>query len=156
MDNTPTMARRVMDKDSILRYGRTTFTGSNVSEDDISAIILKNGFKEKQVEELLEACNMKYVKVQQEKPREQLYFSEGALFIPQWSGYGRRRRYQERISAFIKASEKKITFIDANYLGEREKNDIQYDNFAYDYTKKLFSSGVMDDITKIIFHDKSV
>src|SRR3989338_2601264 len=79
--------------------------------------------------------------VEQNNGREPIYFSDGVLFIPQYSGFGRQNRYERMISDYtehIAASGRKIKFTAHNLDSDARKKNMAYDNHAYDFITGLF------------------
>jgi hypothetical protein len=166
------------DKD-IIQYGEKRLTGENLRPEEIRKIELHNGELPSMLHS--EFPGGSYSPVIQANGREPLYFQQatGTLFIPQYSGYGRARRYQRMIEEYIRASGrnnpdsdsnpgKGISFeiCDArNEHGRRDprETNINYDNFAYDFTvglfvpdkkheeKRIFSTQDVGSIDTIIF-----
>jgi hypothetical protein len=167
------------DKD-IIQYGEKRLTGENLQPEEIRKIELHNGDLPSMLDSEISAsgnANREYIQVIQANGREPLYFQQatGTLFIPQYSGYGRARRYQRMIEEYIRASGRdnknsannlSFEICDArNEHGERDprETNINYDNFAYDFTvglfvpdkkyeeKRIFSTQDVGSIDTIIF-----
>jgi hypothetical protein len=101
--------------------------------------------------------------IKQSNAREPMFYDRGTLLIPQYSGFGRRERYEAMIKAYIEASGREIEFASCELNGDARKTNIEYDNFAYDFVVGLFvpddkyedrrvcSGFDIKDITTIIF-----
>ncbi len=160
------MSTQVFSKKQIIKYAETRLFGSNVCADDVRDIELYNAVLPSHLEEILRArvapltqANLrvqKAVRVLQENGREPIFFSrkdvggKGSLHIPQYSGFGRRKRYEEMIKAYIQASGRRISFTSYELDGSRDKTNIYFDNYAYDFVKRLFGMGIMQDVSTII------
>jgi hypothetical protein len=156
---------RILTPEKVIQYAETRLFGSNVTPDMVRIIELHNGVLPSKLKEML---GKGYRKVKQTNEREPVYFKDGVLFIPQYSGFGRRKRYEAMIKAYLEASKRDIKFKSCELEGDQRKTNIEYDNFAYDFVaglflpeekyedRKVFDSDIpglchMVDITKIIF-----
>lgn len=125
----------------IIEYAKRRLFGSNVRPDEVHKIELHNG----QLPSMLEAelsSGTKPVLLDQENGREPIYFRDGTLYIPQYSGHGRARRYQRMIEEYLRASDKGISFELCDARNEEGKRDprqtnLNYDNFSYDHSMRL-------------------
>lgn len=160
----------------LIKYAETRLFGSNVTPDMVHRIELHNGVLPSLLEQHIISEFGEAIKVVQKNGREPLFYSNGTLFIPQYSGFGRRRRYESMINAYIKASEREISFDGFKLINtehgisfksldldeDPRKTNHAYDNFAYDFVtglfvpdekyvnKKVFQLD-FDEITTVIF-----
>lgn len=144
--NTPVMstAKRIV-------YAETRLFGDNVHPDIVHAISLHNGVLPSKLEHMLASVGGSYERVVQHNGREPIYSQQGGLHIPQYSGFGRRRRYEQMILAYLEASGRRIEFRSLEAEGQARKTNHAYDNFAYDFVKSLFGFERMGVITSVIF-----
>lgn len=146
------MTTPVLSPEKIIQYSETRLFGQNVSPSDVQSITLHNGVLPSRLEHMLESVGgSAFDRVIQPNGREPIYFQHGGLHIPQYSGFGRRRRYEQMILAYLQASGLPMQFHSLEVEGKARKTNHAYDNFAYDFVKKLFETEQMDDITKVIF-----
>ena len=101
----------------IMRYAETRLFGENVRPGDVSRIELHNGELPSMLEDEISGKG-DFQFVYQSNYREPLYFQEGTLLIPQYSGQGRARRYQRMIEEYIRASGRDISFEICNAKNE--------------------------------------
>lgn len=126
----------------VIRYAETRLFGSNLTPDEVANIELHNGELPSMLKEQI-SKEADFSLIDQKNSREPLYFQEGTLYIPQYSGHGRARRYQRMIEDYLRASGRNITFRTCDAKDEHGKHDprqtnLNYDNFAYDFTVGLF------------------
>ncbi len=138
----------------LLRYAETRLFGSNIGPEEVKAIIVHNGMLPSEMRKEIGICEQ----LSQSNPREPIYFKEGTLHIPQYSGFGRKKRYERLIDAYIKESGRDITHIidtPQNYRdGDPVEAAIFYENLAYDLLKPIFTSPQTIDV--IIFGNKKI
>ena len=141
-----------MDDQAVKRYAETRLFGKNVDPKEVKAIQLHNGVLPKTLESMVHAiAGPEFIKVAQDNGREPLFFhSNGTLFIPQYSGFGRRKRYEEMIRAYQRVIDRKLEFYSLDVEGDPRKTNINYSNFAYDFVKGLLLSGDLAKINAII------
>ena len=142
----------------VVKYAEQRLFGLNVRPKDVGEIRLYNGFLPSEVVAVVQAegsdgfsLNEPPIEVLQGNQREPIYFSPGGiLHIPQYSGFGRRRRYEMMIEKYIETSAREIGFHSLDVDAGARRTNIQYDNFAYDFVKRLFEQGVMEGIDDIV------
>ena len=157
------MATPIFSTQDVLKYAEQRLFGLNVRPNDVGEIRLYNGFLPSEVVARVQNENNKWVsstefpiEVLQGNQREPIYFSKsaekqrGILHIPQYSGFGRRRRYETMIEKYIETSAREIGFHSLDVDAGARRTNIQYDNFAYDFVKRLFEQGVMEGIDDIV------
>ena len=84
----------------VKKYAETRLFGENVTPEMVVKIQLYNGTLPSALEERLQTLGKQPRQVQQENGREPIYYTpDRTLHIPQYSGFGRRRRYEEMIFA---------------------------------------------------------
>ncbi|MBT3406274.1 hypothetical protein HN419_03835 [Candidatus Woesearchaeota archaeon] len=133
------MKTRVFNDSDIHDYALNRLFGSNVSVDDVSRIELHNGILPSELESLVSTRMGDGVTVvNQRNGREPILFHSGVLFIPQYSGFGRRERYEEMIEAFVQISGKDIKFESKERKDDPRETNVAFDNLAYDFTMGLF------------------
>ncbi len=130
------MATPIFTPEDIITYAETRLFGLNVRPGDVGTIELHNAVLPSELEGLLARQGRgDFVRVAQDNGREPIFFHDGTLYIPQYSGTGRRRRYEDMVDAYNGVTEKRMDFKSL----EREQNplrtDIFYENFAYDFVK---------------------
>ncbi|MFH1182295.1 MAG: hypothetical protein V1702_05010 [Candidatus Woesearchaeota archaeon] len=145
------MSTPIFSPEAIVTYTETRLFGKNVSPEDVTSINLHNGVLPSKLEHMLASVGGGFDRVLQNNGREPLYYQHGGLHIPQYSGFGRRRRYEQMIDAYLQASNRNTTFRSLEVEGKARKTNHAYDNFAYDFVKKLFEQEPMSDITRVIF-----
>lgn len=146
------MTTPVLSPEKVVKYAETRLFGKNVSPDDVQSISLHNGTLPSRLEHMLASVGgSDFERVVQSNSREPIYFQRGSLHIPQYSGFGRRRRYEQMISAYLQASGRPIEFRSLEVEGKARKTNHAYDSFAYDFVKKLFETEPMGDTTAVIF-----
>ena len=142
----------------VVKYAEQRLFGLNVRPKDVGEIRLYNGFLPSEVVAVVQAegsdgfsLNEPPIEVLQGNQREPIYFSPGGiLHIPQYSGFGRRRRYEMMIEKYIETSAREIGFHSLDVDAGARRTNIQYDNFAYDFVKRLFEQGMMVGINDIV------
>jgi hypothetical protein len=134
----------VFTPDDKINYAERRLFGENVRPDEVRLIELHNGDLPSMLEQEISA-NGNYKRVIQSNGREPIYFqqSTGTLYIPQYSGHGRARRYQRMIEEYIAESGRDISLYvcDANNewgVRDPRQTNINYDNFSFDYSVGLF------------------
>lgn len=145
------MSTPIFSPEAVVTYAETRLFGQNVSAEKVHSINLHNGVLPSKLEHMLESVGGRFERVTQENGREPLYFQAGGLHIPQYSGSGRRRRYEQMIGAYLKASNRNIKFRSLEADGGARKTYHAYDNFAYDFVKKLFEEKLMNNVARVIF-----
>ena len=128
----------IFTSEQVIKYAQRRLFGSNVTADDVKHIRLYNGMLPGQLEQELEFEHRKYERVLQQNPKEPIYHTAQTLHIPQYSGFGRRRRYEAMIRRYIDASGRSMDFTSLDLDNNERKTNVQYDNFAYDFTMGLF------------------
>lgn len=146
---------------NVIKYAETRLFGSNIKPEHVKTIKLYNGMLPSELE--ISMLEWNFETVQQENGREPIYFNNGILFIPQYSGFGRRTRYEEMIKSYIYASQRDIKFESKELNDDERKTNIEYDNLAYDFVtglfvpdekyenRRVFEGREINDITKVIF-----
>ena len=154
---------KIFTPEKIVKYAETRLFGSNVTPEMVRKIELHNGMLPFALENLLIERYNGHLKVRQENGREPIYFMEDILFIPQYSGFGRRKRYETMIKAYLEASGRDIKFESHELEDEQRKTNIEYDNFAYDFVvglfvpeekyedRRVFEGAEAGDITEVVF-----
>ena len=153
---------KILTPEKIIRYAETRLFGDNVRPHNVKVIELHNGVLPSSLEEMLNQRCGGFQRVLQENSREPIYFRDGRLFIPQYSGFGRRKRYESMIKAYLQVIGEDIGFKSCELEGDERKTNIEYDNLAYDFVVGLFVpeekykdrqafSSDIEEITKIIF-----
>ena len=117
------MATPIFSTQDVLKYAEQRLFGLNVRPNDVGEIRLYNGFLPSEVVARVQNENNKWVsstefpiEVLQGNQREPIYFSKSAekpkriLHIPQYSGFGRGRRYETMIEKYIETSAREIGF----------------------------------------------
>ncbi|MBR9691783.1 hypothetical protein GOV06_03265 [Candidatus Woesearchaeota archaeon] len=132
----------------VIKYAETRLFGSNVAANDVRSIELHTAVLPSQL--LENVLKEGFEEVEQENGREPIFFKEGTLYIPQYSGFGRGTRYEEMIKAYIEASGKNIKFTE-RFPEDDTRKTYLYSYFAYDLVKRLFLKEGMDTINTIIF-----
>ena len=132
------MSTPIFSREQTIKYAETRLFGINVRPDEVSGIKIYNGMLPSELEALLTGSVSRVI---QDNGREPIYFSSGTLHIPQYSGFGRRKRYEEMVFAYLKAKQSQLKFESLERNGEADRTDIFYDNHAYDFVKEMFSSG---------------
>ena len=122
------MATPIMTSEQIIAYSETRLFGTNVGPDDVSAINLHNGILPSRLEHMLSSVGSEFERVEQKNGREPVFFQNGVLHIPQFSGFGRRMRYEELIEAYITASDREINFRSLEVEGRARKTNHAFDN----------------------------
>ena len=143
------MTTPIFSPEQLLKYAQTRLFGQNVSPEQVQQIHLYNGLLPSELERVLDA-DVSHTKIIQDNGREPLFFQGETIHIPQYSGFGRRRRYEELIKAYIQTSKKGITLTMHERDNDSRKTNISYDNFAYDFVKRLFQEEDMHDLTVVI------
>lgn len=143
--NTPIFTR-----EEIVRYAETRLFGKNVTPKMVSHIRLYNAVLPSELEQFLNAENGSAERVVQDSGREPLWYTSGKLHIPQYSGFGRRRRYEAMIQAYVHTQERYLTFESLERNHHERTTNIYYDNFAYDFVKDQFMQKEMNSINTII------
>src|SRR3989338_8885557 len=146
------MSTPVMSPEKIVRYAETRLFGGNIHPEDVNAIHLHNGILPSHLEHMLDSiAGQGYVRLAQQNEREPIFYKDGGLHIPQYSGFGRRRRYESVITAYIEASGRDIAFRSLEFEGIPRKTDHAYDNFAYNFVEELFKTEPMHEFATVIF-----
>ncbi|MBI4453674.1 hypothetical protein HY636_03445 [Candidatus Woesearchaeota archaeon] len=167
------MDTKIFTPEKVIKYAETRLFGRNVAPEMAAKIELHNGALPSQLEQTLEKrysskSTTKFVtRVQQTNGREPIYFVDGTLFIPQFSGFGRSIRYERMIEAYIQAISqrdgRKILFEAHDLENDSRKTDQSYSNNAYDFVagmfmphgryedRRVFAGDDIKDITTIIF-----
>ena len=162
------MSERIFTDEQIVKYAETRLFGSNVKPHEVSNIELHNGVLPSHLEAMI---GEGFTKVDQKNGREPIYFKEGTLLIPQYSGFSRRDRYETMIQLYKEIIEsnwwennsREIEFESHETKGDTRKTDQNYSNFAYDFVtglfvpngnyenKRVFENYDIKDIDTIIF-----
>jgi len=129
---------KILTPEKIIRYAETRLFGDNVRPHNVKVIELHNGVLPSSLEEMLNQRCGGFQRVLQENSREPIYFRDGRLFIPQYSGFGRRKRYESMIKAYLQVIGEDIGFKSCELEGDERKTNIEYDNLAYDFVVGLF------------------
>ena len=156
--------------EEIIQYAETRLFGANVLPENVFAIEQHNGVLPSHLSNEILSPRGTFKNVEQKSPREPLYYQNGTLFIPQYSGFGRGERYTRLVKEYKKASGGNFGFSLHDFLGIPRRTNIQYDNYAYDFvtglfmpneinpggrhryaTRRIFPPGTMDDVSTIIF-----
>jgi hypothetical protein len=134
--------RAVMNSAEVQAYAETRLFGTNIRPHHVHTIELHNGKLPSTLEaHIAGRFGHPPVRVEQENGREPLYFLEGRLFIPQYSGFGRADRYETLITAYNRTLEHRKGFFIRNLEDDPRKTAIAYDNYAYDFVRDLFCGG---------------
>lgn len=165
--STPQMQTKILTGERLKRYAERRLFGSNVTSDTVHRIELFNGVLPSHLEEILGKMSKGakgFVKVDQANPREPLYFMDGTLYIPQYSGFGRAMRYQRLLETYKEAVEscadgcgsgRKLEILVHELKGVPRKTDQSYSNSAYDFVTGLFIPSFMYDTFRV-FEDEDV
>jgi hypothetical protein len=163
---------RIFTPEKIIKYGKTRLEGIYIPFEKVMGIALYNGTLPSELKRMSAKFPLKLL--EQDNAREPIYYQQNpldypgrvTLHIPQFSGFGRGKRYEEMIKALVKALDKDIVFEVVDRKDDPRKAYIAYDNFAYDFVaglfvpppreryldRKIFPSGdSVKDITKVIF-----
>lgn len=121
-------------------YAKTRLFGENIDEESITGIIQHNGTLPSALErELNDEHGDRITLVEQANRREPIYHTpDGKLHIPQYSGFGRAFRYRTMIAAYNATLERPIPHIEVDLEGDPRKTSLAYDNYAYDFVKRIF------------------
>jgi len=150
----------VFSEEDIRDYAETRLFGANVQPILVDGIYLRNGILPSQLEFQLEEFKGEEIKrVEQDNPREPIFLRHDKLHIPQYSGFGRRLRYERLCQLYSELQD--IPFVSLDVDNDERKSNVEYDNFAYDFVMGLFVPSrkyehrrifefEIDDITKII------
>jgi hypothetical protein len=139
-----------------------------IRPEDVETIELHNGKLESVLrdEVLKRTGTVKYVI--QPNGREQIFYSKGTLFVPQFSGVSRENRYIEMAKAYLDASRKRMWF-EKHYPNNDPAEAVhKYSDNAHDFIvgsfvrldkhedRRVFENDTVADIDTIIFgHMKS-
>ena len=115
--------------------GKAYVTPDMVKRIELHNGILPSGLILDQIER---QGNYKVTQIVQENSREPIFFHEGTLLIPQYSGFGRAKRYQRLVEAYTEESGRDIEFVIKDKKDKARKTIIAYDNDAYDFVKGMF------------------
>lgn len=129
----------ILTGDALKRYAETRLFGTNVIPELVDKIELHNGMLPSQLLEAHSELREHLTLIEQDKAREPLYYRNGVLHIPQYSGFGRARRYRhliKRYSSLSSLQQKVLAFTETNHEGRTETN-MAYENYAYDFIKEL-------------------
>ncbi len=134
------MTTPIFTPEQAVKYAENRLFGKNVGPEEVTQIRLYNGILPSELEEMLHQDYAEEpLRVNQENGREPIYLtSNGALHIPQYSGFGRRKRYEEMIRAYLNVSKRPMEFTSLEVGEEERRTNIAYDNFAYDFVTGLF------------------
>jgi hypothetical protein len=141
---------RILTPEKVIKYAETRLFGSNVTPNDVNHIELHNAVLPSQLEKIIKKKHGNFERVIQENGREPIYFKDGILFIPQYSGFGRGRRYEETIKAYKEIKGLPNDFFSIHFPENNPRKTYNYDFFAYDLVKKLFLEEGMNDVDTII------
>ncbi|MBR9703449.1 hypothetical protein GOV10_05390 [Candidatus Woesearchaeota archaeon] len=122
--------------DELKRYAETRLFGTNVTPEIVDKIELHNGILPSQLLQAYAERGEKLTLVEQVNAREPLFYRNGVLHIPQYSGFGRARRYRHLIKRYSSLQQKALEFTETNHEGRTETN-MAYENYAYDFIKEL-------------------
>ncbi|HLD07366.1 MAG TPA: hypothetical protein VJC16_07605 [Candidatus Nanoarchaeia archaeon] len=160
---TDAESARVFSPAQITAYAEARLFGENAPPGEISRIELHNGTLPSQLERRLQGSDLQYERVRQRNPREPIYRAGNTLFIPQFSGFGRRQRYEEMIGAYREAAGHHLDFASMELQDDPRRTDQSYENNAYDFVaglfvpdssyegRRVFAGGGIADISTIIF-----
>lgn len=153
-----------MNNEQVIKYAKTRLFGKNVRCNWIKEIHQFDAYLDSMLINHMKENNLDFKKVEQENGRENIYFvkDKNALFFAQSSGFGRSRRYESMINAYIAASKKDIKY-EIHYPDNDPLNTINFSNFAFDLStglfvpkekyeaNRVFENDDIKDITKIVF-----
>ncbi len=142
------MSTPIFTREQTIKYAETRLFGKNVSGGEVRHIKLYNGMLPSELESKLAEVST-FERVVQANGREPIYFSSGTLHIPQYSGFGRRKRYEELIKAYAQARELPLDFESLEREGKAHQTDIFYENHAYDFVKEMLRD--KPDFGSVIF-----
>ena len=157
------MATPIFSDQQIIQYAQTRLFGGNVRPSDVTHIELHNGVMPKELEEIVLKKHGMFQVVNQKNAREPLFFQDGNLYIPQWSGFGRARRYEDMIKAYSKVSHNDFSFVKKHKNDDSRFTNQAYTNNAYDFVtgifvpnihyehKRIFNGLDCKDISTILF-----
>lgn len=132
------MTTKIFTPDKLKEYIERRLFGKNVSPSDVSRIELHNSVLPLELSEHISRSYGDFVQVEQENGREPLFFREGTLFIPQYSGLSRARRYKRMIEEYQSVSDRKFKFVINYHNGSKRRALINYSNLAYDFVTGMF------------------
>lgn len=145
------MATAIFTPENVIEYAETRLFGSNVGSDDVHSIELHNAVLPSElVQIIIKNRDYDFSKVEQENGREPIFFHDGTLYLSQYSGFGRRQRYEDMIKAYIEVTGKDITFSSHDRWDNPKQTGIWYGNFAYDFVKAFSRSPGSEDITTFV------
>ena len=163
------MANLILTGDNLIRYAETRLFGRNVQPEEVREIVLHNSVKPSALQRKLRRTGGHFYPVVQDNSREPIYFQEGVLHIPQYSGFGRRTRYEGLIKAYIETIDRDVQFSSLEATDNRRITNMRYTNYAYDFViglfcpeekhenRLVFPTGDARDIRTIIFgHNNAV
>lgn len=128
----------VFSDEKLMKYVETRLSGKNVGLEELKIFRLWNGYLPSMLEGELQFLPEQVI---QENPREPLSFRrEGSeLFIPQYSHFGRAKRYQRMIEQYIRVSGRTdLEFCIRDLSGNPRETAIAYERYAYDFVTGLF------------------
>lgn len=135
------MSTPIFSPEQTIKYAETRLFGRNVRPGAVRNITLYNAVMPSELERMLQQNHDTVQQVSQDNGREPIFYTTQELHIPQYSGFGRRKRYEEMVRAYVKAKPGQLTFESLERNGEADRTDISYDNHAYDFVKEMFSVG---------------
>lgn len=145
------MSTSIFNREQIIKYAETRLFGENLRPENVRKIELHNGILPGELEKIIRSRTTENpITVLQKNPREPLFFHDSVLYIPQYSGVARRQRYEDMIEQYKNASGANFVFESLELHNDKRATVMEYDNFAYDFAKKLFLNGTMDGISTII------
>jgi hypothetical protein len=147
---------RIFTQEKIEKYATTRLFGIDMIPQDVDTIWLYNGFfpetkfSNKYYTKLHQRCIDEFKKetgkdfshfkkIIQKNEREPIFYFNGIICATQYSGFAREKRYKRMIEEFTSLEDIAIDFetFPKDKARIRQKN-IDYDNFAYDFTVGLF------------------
>lgn len=147
---------RIFTPENIEKYAITRLLDVNMTPSDVDAIWLYNGmfpassFHNKFYDDLHQRCSedfrketgidfAHFKKINQKNEREPIFYCNGIICATQYSGRSREKRYERMIEEYTSLDDVSIDFekFPKDKARIRQKN-IDYDNFAYDFTVGLF------------------
>jgi hypothetical protein len=144
---------QVFSEEQKQKYVQTRLGGSNLDLADVREINLYSGFLPSQLEERLRSDAPGYRRVIQRNGREPIFFSDGRLFISEYSSRGREMRYISMIEAYQELCGRDVRFNRVFPCGRARNKNINYENFAYDFVTGLFVPEKKHEQNRI-FHDE--
>ncbi|HIH23451.1 TPA: hypothetical protein HA251_00300, partial [Candidatus Woesearchaeota archaeon] len=137
-----------MSMEDVRVYASTRLFGNNIDGRDITGIVQHNGTLPSALErELNREYGNGITLVEQANRREPIYHTpDGKIHIPQYSGFGRAFRYKTMIAAYNATLQRPIPHTEIDLDGDPRKTSLAYDNYAYDFVKRIFHGDNREDI----------